>query len=40
MCPDARYLKLTRKKPEDIFPTLRELTQYAGNEPNNTKTSD
>jgi hypothetical protein len=31
MCADALYLKLTGKKPEDIFPMLRELIQYAGN---------
>ncbi|RCK73806.1 MAG: hypothetical protein ANABAC_2879 [Anaerolineae bacterium] len=26
LCPDAVYLKLTGKKPEDIFPKLQELT--------------
>lgn len=26
MCPDAIYLKITGKKPEDLFPQLRELT--------------
>ena len=26
MCPDAIYLKITGKKPEDLFPKLRELT--------------
>jgi len=26
MCPDAVYLKITGKKPEDLFPRLRELT--------------
>jgi hypothetical protein len=27
---DAIYLKLTGKKPEDIFPRLRELIPHAG----------
>lgn len=31
MDADALYLKLTGKKPEDIFPKLRELLQHAGN---------
>jgi len=31
MCPDAIYLKVTGKNPEDLFPKLRELAQYAGN---------
>lgn len=31
MCPDALYLKVTGKSPEDIFPKLRELMQYARN---------
>ena len=31
MCPDALYLKITGKTPEEIFPALRELTQYARN---------
>ena len=26
VCPDAIYLKLTGKKPEDLFPRLRDLT--------------
>ncbi len=26
LCPDAIYLKITGKKPEDLFPKLRELT--------------
>ena len=26
MCPDAIYLKIAGKKPEDLFPKLRELT--------------
>ncbi len=30
MDPDAIYLKITGKKPEDLFPKLRELIQYAG----------
>jgi hypothetical protein len=25
ICPDAIYLKITGKKPEDLFPKLREL---------------
>jgi hypothetical protein len=30
ICPDAIYLKITGKKPEDLFPKLRELSfQYA-----------
>ena len=29
MCPDAIYLKITGKRPEDIFPKLREMIQYA-----------
>ena len=29
LCPDALYLRLTGKKPEDLFPKLRELTQHA-----------
>lgn len=28
--PDALYLRLTGKKPEDIFPKLRELMPYDG----------
>jgi hypothetical protein len=24
LCPDALYLKVTGKKPEDIFPALRQ----------------
>lgn len=31
MDSDAMYLKITGKKPEDIFPKLRELMQHAGN---------
>lgn len=31
LCPDAIYLKITGKKPEEIFPKLRELAQHAGN---------
>ena len=26
MCADAIYLKITGKKPEDLFPRLRDLT--------------
>jgi hypothetical protein len=29
LCPDAIYLEITGKRPEDIFPKLRELAQYA-----------
>jgi hypothetical protein len=29
MCPDAIYLRITGKKPEELFPKLRELVQYA-----------
>ncbi|MGB9593229.1 MAG: DUF2442 domain-containing protein [Anaerolineae bacterium] len=29
LCPDALYLKITGKQPEDIFPKLRELAAYA-----------
>ena len=29
MCPDAIYLKITGKKPEELFPKLQELMQYA-----------
>ncbi|MCC7354364.1 MAG: DUF2442 domain-containing protein [Anaerolineae bacterium] len=31
LCPDAIYLQITGKRPEDIFPKLRELAQYARN---------
>ena len=26
LCPDALYLRLTGKKPEDIFPSLKHTT--------------
>jgi hypothetical protein len=29
LCPDALYLKVTGKKPEDIFPALRKQTTHA-----------
>lgn len=29
MCPDAIYLRITGKKPEELFPKLGELVQYA-----------
>ena len=29
LCPDALYLKVTGKKPEDIFPKLGELVAHA-----------
>jgi hypothetical protein len=30
MCPDALYLMITGKAPEELFPKLRELRHYAG----------
>ncbi len=27
LCPDALYLKVTGKRPEDLFPTLRETVR-------------
>jgi hypothetical protein len=30
ICPDSIYLRVTGKKPEDLFPKLRELTPHAG----------
>jgi len=29
LCPDALYLKVTGKKPEDIFPALRNQPAHA-----------
>ncbi|HOM17339.1 MAG TPA: DUF2442 domain-containing protein [Thermoguttaceae bacterium] len=29
LCADAIYLKLTGKKPEDIFPSLHQSARYA-----------
>jgi uncharacterized protein DUF2442 len=29
LCPDALYLKVTGKKPEDIFPALRNQPTHA-----------
>ncbi len=29
LCPDALYLKVTGKKPEDIFPSLRKQPAHA-----------
>ncbi len=30
ICPDSLYLRVTGKKPEDIFPSLRQVTiEYA-----------
>jgi hypothetical protein len=29
MCPDALYLRMTGKRPEDIFPALRNSTTHA-----------
>jgi hypothetical protein len=28
-CPDALYLRMTGKKPEDLFPTLRNRLSHA-----------
>jgi len=29
LCPDALYLKVTGKKPEDMFPSLRDQPTHA-----------
>lgn len=29
MCPDAIYLKITDKRPEELFPKLQEIVQCA-----------
>ena len=29
MCPDAMYLKITGKKPEELFPALTQVLQHA-----------
>lgn len=29
LCPDALYLKVTGKEPEDLFPSLRDHTTHA-----------
>lgn len=29
LCPNALYLKVTGKKPEDLFPALRDQTTHA-----------
>ena len=29
LCPDALYLKVTAKKPEDVFPALRKQPAHA-----------
>ncbi|MDZ7291498.1 MAG: DUF2442 domain-containing protein [candidate division KSB1 bacterium] len=29
ICPDSVYLRITGKKPEDVFPKLQELVVYA-----------
>ena len=29
MCPDALYLRMTGKRPEDIFPALRDRVTHA-----------
>ena len=29
LCPDALYLKVTGKKPEDLFPALRDQSNHA-----------
>lgn len=31
LCPDALYLKVTGKRPEELFPALRNVIQHAGN---------
>ena len=33
MCPEAIYVKITGNKPEDMFPKLQALPQYAGDKP-------
>ena len=34
LCPDAIYLRITGKKPEELFPALRELAyDYACDQP-------
>ena len=29
LCPDALYLKVTGKEPEDLFPVLRNMSTHA-----------
>jgi len=29
LCPDSLYLKITNKKPEDLFPALKQKAVYA-----------
>jgi hypothetical protein len=29
LCPDALYMKITGKKPEDLFPSLKRDHEYA-----------
>jgi len=29
LCPDALYLRLTGKKPEEVFPSLRRISTHA-----------
>lgn len=31
LCPDALYLKITGKTPEELFPSLQKLVEHAGN---------
>lgn len=31
LCPDALYLKITGKTPEELFPSLRKLVEHARN---------
>jgi hypothetical protein len=31
LCPDALYLKVTGKTPEELFPALRNVIEHAGN---------
>ena len=30
LCPDALYMKISGKTPEELFPNLRALTAHAG----------
>lgn len=29
LCPDSLYMRLTGKKPEEVFPNLQRVTSYA-----------
>jgi hypothetical protein len=37
LCPDALYLKVTGKRPEDIFPALRTEQAHASGVPGHAK---